>query len=144
MASDLIRMTGMVSGMDTESIIKAYTSKTESKLQKARNSKTLNTWTQDAWKDLNSKIYGFYSKTLSTTRFSSAFKKMKTTTSNSALTVTAGANAASGVQTAQIKSAAAAAYLTGSKVASTDGESLKGSDALSKLGITDETTLTLK
>ncbi len=144
MGSDLIRMTGMISGMDTESVIKAYTSKTESKLQKARNKKTLNTWTQDAWKDMNSKIYGFYSKTLSTTRFSSAYKKMKTTTSNSALSVVAGDNAVVGNQTAEIKSAATAAYLTGSKVKTTDGEDLKGSDTLSKLGITEETTLTLK
>lgn len=144
MGSDLIRMTGMISGMDTESIIKAYTSKSESKLQKARNKKTLNTWTQDAWKDMNSKIYSFYSKTLSTTRFSSAYKKMKTTTSNGALSVTAGDNAVAGAQTAQIKSAAAAAYMTGSKVKTSDGSELKGSDSLSKLGIDGETTLTLK
>ncbi len=144
MGSDLIRMTGMVSGMDTESIIKAYTSKTEAKLKKARNSKTLNTWTQDAWKDMNSKIYSFYSKTLSTARFSANYKKLKTTTSNSALSVTAGENAAAGVQNAQIKSAAAAAYMTGSKVKTTDGETLKGSDTLDKLGFGEETTLTLK
>ena len=144
MGSDLIRMTGMISGMDTESVIKAYTSKTENRLQKARNKKTLNTWTQDAWKDMNNKIYNFYSKTLSTARFSSAFKKMKTTTSNSALSVIAGDNAVTGAQTAQIKSAASAAYLTGSKVKTTDGGELKGSDTLSKLGINEETTLTLK
>ncbi len=144
MGSDLIRMTGMYSGMDTEAVIKAYTSKTEAKLKKARNKKTLNTWTQDAWKDMNSKIYGFYSKTLSTNRFSGAYKKMKTTTSNSALTVTAGDNAVTGAQTAQIKAAASAAYLTGGKVSTTDGEALKSSDTLSKLGITDDTTLTLK
>ena len=143
MGSDLIRMTGMVSGMDTESIIKAYTSKTEAKLKKARNSKTLNTWTQDAWKDMNSKIYGFYSKTLSTNRFSGAYKKMKTTTSNSALSVTAGENAVTGAQTAQIKSAASSAYMTGSKVTGAGQEALKADDTLSKLGITEETTLTL-
>ena len=134
----------MISGMDTESVIKAYTSKSESRLQKMRNKKTLNTWTQDAWKDMNSKIYSFYSKTLSTNRFSGAYKKMKTTTSNNALSVTAGDNAVVGAQTAQIKSAASAAYLTGSKVKTTDGEDLKSDDTLSKLGITEETTLTLK
>lgn len=144
MGSDLIRMTGMLSGMDTESVIKAYTSKSENKLQKARNKKTINTWTQDAWKDMNNKIYSFYSKTLSTNRFSGAYKKMKTTTSNNALSVVAGENAAAGVQNAQIKSAAAAAYMTGGKVKTSDGEELKGSDTLSKLGIDGETTLTLK
>ena len=144
MGSDLIRMTGMVSGMDTESIIKAYTSKTEAKLKKARNKKTLNTWTQDAWKDMNSKIYGFYTKTLSTNRFSAAYKKMKTTTSNSALSVTAGENAVAGAQTARIKSAASAAYMTGSKVTGAGQEALKSSDTLDKLGFGEETTLTLK
>ncbi|MBO6208026.1 MAG: flagellar filament capping protein FliD [Lachnospiraceae bacterium] len=143
MGSDLIRMTGMISGMDTESVIKAYTSKTEAKLKKARNSKTLNTWKQDAWKDLNNKIYSFYSKTLSTNRFSGAYKKMKTTTSNSALSVTAGDNAVTGAQTAQIKSAASSAYMTGSKVTGAGQEALKADDTLSKLGITEETTLTL-
>ena len=138
MGSDLIRMTGMISGMDTESVIKAYTSKTESKLQKARNKKTLNTWTQDAWKDMNSKIYGFYSKTLSTARFSSAYKKMKTTTSNGALSVTAGENAAAGVQEAQIKSTAKAAYFTGASMEALDGSALKGSDNLvEKLGVNE-------
>ena len=33
--SDLIRLTGMNSGLDTESIIKAYTSKAEARLTKA-------------------------------------------------------------------------------------------------------------
>ncbi|MBR3103163.1 MAG: flagellar filament capping protein FliD [Lachnospiraceae bacterium] len=136
MGSDLIRMTGMISGMDTESIIKAYTSKTEAKLKKARNSKTLNTWTQDAWKDMNSKIYSFYSKTLSTARFSANYKKLKTTTSNNALSVTAGENAVAGAQNAQIKSAASAAYFTGASMQTQDGSALKGSDNLvEKLGV---------
>ena len=63
MSSDLIRMMGINSGLDTESIISAYTSKASKRVQDAKNSKTLNTWTQTAWQDLNSKIYNFYSKT---------------------------------------------------------------------------------
>ena len=116
MSSDLIRMMGINSGLDTESIISAYTSKASKRVQDAKNSKTLNTWTQTAWQDLNSKIYNFYSKTLSTNRLSSAYKKTKVTTSNNALTVVAGANAVNGIQTAKIKELASAAYFTGSKV----------------------------
>lgn len=116
MASDIVRITGMNSGLDTEAIIGAYTSTHSEKVKKAKNSLTLNKWTQDAWKDMNSKIYSFYSKTLSTAKFSSAYKKSKTTTSNGALSVVSGQNAVNGVQTAKIKSTASAAYLTGSEV----------------------------
>ncbi len=134
MASNLLRVTGMISGMDTESIINAYATPAKTRLEKAKKSKTLNTWTQDAWKGINSKIYGFYSKTLSTNRLSSAYKKTKTTTSNSALSVVAGSNTPNGVQTAQILNTAKAAYLTGSEVKA--GSELKGSDSLvSALGI---------
>lgn len=116
MASNMVRITGMNSGLDTEAIIGAYTSVHSERVKSAKNSLTLNKWTQDAWKDMNSKIYGFYSKTLSTAKFSSAYKKSKTTTSNGALSVVSGQNAVNGVQTAKIKSTASAAYLTGSEV----------------------------
>ena len=131
MSSELIRATGINSGLDTESIISAYTSTASKRVQEAKNGKQINEWTQDAWKDMNSKIYSFYSKTLSTNRLASAYSKTKVTTSNDALSVVAGDNAVMGVQTAQIKETAKAAYLTGSKVAIT-----KGTDNLSAtLGI---------
>ncbi len=116
MASDMVRITGMNSGLDTEAIIGAYTSVHSERVKSAKNSLTLNKWKQSAWKDMNSKIYSFYTKTLSTMRMTSAYKKSKTTTSNSALSVVSGANAVNGVQTAKIKSTASAAYLTGSEV----------------------------
>lgn len=134
MSSSRLRVTGMISGMDTESIINAYATPAKTRLEKAKKSKQLNTWTQDAWKGLNTKIYSFYSKTLSTNRMSSAYRKTKTTTSNGALTVTAGADTPKGVQTAQILNTAKAAYLTGSEVKA--GSELKGDESLvSALGI---------
>lgn len=116
MGSDLVRLTGINSGLDTEAIIGAYTSTMTKRVQEAKNGKTLNGWKQTAWQDINSKIYGFYSKTLSATRMSSAYQKTKVTTSNSALSVVAGGNAVNGIQTAQIKELATAAYYTGSKI----------------------------
>ena len=110
MASNLLRMTGMVSGMDTESIVNMYASKTKTKLQKARNNKQLNTWKQDAWKDVNSKIYSFFNKTLSNNRLSGAYRKMKSTTTDDALTVTG--NNVQGQQTAKIESMAKSGYFT--------------------------------
>lgn len=117
MASDMVRITGMNSGLDTEAIIGAYTSVHNERVKSAKNNLTLNKWKQSSWKDMNSKIYSFYTKTLSTMRMSSSYKKSKTTTSNGALSVISGQNAVNGVQTAKIKSTASAAYLTGSEIA---------------------------
>lgn len=116
MGSDLLRVTGLNSGIDTESVISAYTSKYQKQIKNAKKQIELNTYTQDAWKSLNTKIYGFYSNTLSSNRLSSAYSKKKVTTSNSALTVLAGSNSVNGVMSAKIESTAKAAYLTGGKI----------------------------
>ena len=137
MSSDMIRVTGINSGLDTESIISAYTSTAKKRVTDARGKLQINKWTQDTWKDINSKIYGFYSKTLSSNRLSSAYSKTKTTTTSSALTVVGNENSVPGVQTAQIKSTASAAYLTGNTI-SADSDSYE----LSKLGIADGDSFT--
>ncbi len=120
MSSDLIRLTGINSGLDTESIISAYTSKANLRLKNARSSLTKNQWTQTAWQSLNSKIYSFYSGTAANNRLSSAYSKKATKSSSSALSVIAGQNAVDGVQTAQIKATAKAAYFTGAAMKTTD------------------------
>ncbi|MCR5598116.1 MAG: flagellar filament capping protein FliD [Lachnospiraceae bacterium] len=125
MSSDLIRLTGINSGMDTESIISAYTSKANLRLKNARASLTRNQWTQTAWQSLNTKIYSFYTGTAGTNRMSSAYKKKATKTSNDALSVIAGENAVDGVQTAQIKATAKAAYFTSAGMKTTDAETGK-------------------
>jgi len=139
MASDLIRVTGMNSGLDTESIISAYTSTAREKVKDAKNSKTINEWTQDAWKSLNSKIYGLYSGTLSTNRLAAAYSKTKVTTSNSALTVVAGQKAVNGIQTAKIAGLAKAAYLTGAAIGVSDSTA----NLNSTLGIAEGQQITL-
>lgn len=147
MANNLLRVTGMISGMDTESIINMYSSKARKNLDTAKGKKQLNNWTQDAWKDLNTKIYSFYSKTLSNNRMSAAYKKTKTTTSDDALSVTGGSNAAQGTQSVKIGSMATSAYLTGATVKTTDeeGGELKSSDNLNeKLGIGEGAQLSFK
>lgn len=139
MGSELLRITGLNSGMDTESVISAYTSRYETKIKKAKDKIQLNTWTQDAWKSLNSKIYSFYSKTLSANRMSSAYTKKKVTTSNAALSVVGGANAANGVMSAKILSTAKAAFLTSGKVNASGTDSL-----VDKLGVEEGKQITFE
>lgn len=140
MSSNMVRLTGINSGLDTEAIINAYTSTAQKRVQQAKNGKTINTWTQEAWQSLNSKIYGFYSNTLSASRLSTAYKKTKVTTSSSALSVVAGANAVNGIQSAKIKALAAAANFTGGKINLKD----TGADLASQLGIEEGKTITIK
>ena len=118
--SNRMRVAGMNSGLDTDSIVSQLVQKYQVKVDNAVKQQKKLELKQDAWKDLNKEIYSFYSKTLSNMRMSSTYTKMKTTSSNSALTVSAGNSAASGVQSAKIVSTAKAGYITSGKLKSTD------------------------
>ncbi len=143
MASNKIRMSGMVSGMDTEALITALTSNYKTKVDKAKTDQKKLGWTQDAWKSMNSKIYGLYSGKLSAMRFSDSYNKKVTTSSSSALSVTAGGNAVEGTMTAKVKSLAVAGYLTGAKISTSAGEKVTQDTQLTELGITAGSKITL-
>lgn len=85
-----IRITGMYSGLDTESIINELASAQSAKKNKLVKAQTKLSWKQDAWKALNTKLYNFYRK-LDDLRLQSSYLKKKTTVSNSnALSVSGG------------------------------------------------------
>lgn len=131
-----IRITGMNSGMDTEAIIqemmKAYRTKSES-IEK-KNTKL--TWTQDAWKELNTKVYSFYTN-ISSLRYSSAYSLKKSTVSDSTkATATASGNAVIGSQKLNVISTAQSAYLTGAKL----DDDTSSSSTLRELGYTGADT----
>ena len=128
-----IRLSGMNSGLDTDSIVtELVKAKSTKKTNLEKEQKKLS-WTQDAWKSLNSKIYSFYSKTLSNTRLQSDYIKKTTKASNSAVTVVTGNKAPNCVQELEIKSMAKAGYHTGNKIESP--ADVTGSTKLSDLGI---------
>lgn len=77
-----IRITGMYSGLDTESIISELASAQSYKKNKLVKEQKKLSWKQDAWKSLNTKIYSFYQK-LDDLRLQSSYLKKKTTVSNS-------------------------------------------------------------
>ena len=76
-----IRITGMYSGLDTESIINELASAQSYKKTKLVKAQKKLSWKQDAWKALNTKIYSFYQK-LDDLRLQSSYMKKKTTVSN--------------------------------------------------------------
>lgn len=77
-----IRITGMYSGLDTESIISELVSAQSYKKNKLVKEQKKLSWKQDAWKSLNTKIYSFYQK-LDDLRLQSSYLKKKTVVSNS-------------------------------------------------------------
>lgn len=77
-----IRITGMYSGLDTESIINELASAQSYKKNKLVKEQKKLSWKQDAWKSLNTKIYSFYQK-LDDMRLQSSYLKKKTVVSNS-------------------------------------------------------------
>ncbi len=140
--SDRIRMSGMVSGMDTESLVTQLVAAKSSKLDDLKGEKQKVEWKQDIWKDLNKKIYGFYSKTLDNFRSEGTFNKKKATITDSTLaSVSANNSAVTGVQTLAVKQVAKSSYITGGKITKTDSagaeQKVTGSYTMVALGIVE-------
>ena len=104
-----IRMTGLTSGLDTDSIIEALVSAQKMKVTKVENQLTKSEWTEDIWKDLNTKLYSLYSKQLTKfkTQGSNLTKKVSSS-DESVATATATSSAAKGSHTLKVNKLAAA------------------------------------
>lgn len=142
-----MRVTGLTSGLDTESIISALVSAYDMKTQKYTKAQTKLSWTQEAWKGLNTKVYSLYTN-VSNLRFSSAYSTKKATVSDATkATVTASGEAVSGTQKLSITSTAQTGYMTGGKMVRANGskDAITADTKLSELGYTgEETTFQIK
>lgn len=156
-----LRVTGLASGLDTESIISELVSVNSYKVASLQKEQTKLSWKTDAWKAMNTKVYSFYTNTLSDLRFSSSYSTRKTTVSNSSVaTVKTSSKAANTVQTMRVEQMAKAGYLTGGIISgdatgstklsqldpSLEGQSGKiglkiGNGETVELEITEETTI---
>ena len=108
-----VRISGMNSNLDTEAIVEALVSAKKEKLNTYKGEQKKLEWKQDAWKSLNSKIYKFYSKTLSNARFKTDYTKKTTKSSSNAVSVISSNSAPDCVQTLKIVSMAKSGYHTG-------------------------------
>ncbi len=131
-----IRITGMYSGLDTESIISELASAQSVKKNKLVKAQTKLSWKQDAWKALNTKIYSFYTNILDNMRFEGSYMRKSTKVSHpNAVSIVTSADAPNSVQTLKIGQLAKQGYLTGGKLApikDKDGNDVKVS-AMTKL-----------
>ena len=131
-----IRITGMYSGLDTESIINELASAQSYKKTKLVKAQIKHSWKQDAWKALNTKIYSFYQK-LDDMRLQGSYKKKKTTVSDpNAVKVVSGENTVDGVHTLKVSQLAKQAYLTSANLETDKGVRFRGGATLKQLGFT--------
>lgn len=136
-----IRMTGMVSGLDTDSIVKELVSAYSTKKEKYEKEQTKLGWKQEIWKDLNKEVNTFY-KSVGNLRFAGGYSTKKTTSSDTTkATVSAGSNAVTGTQKLHVLSTAQSGYLTGGKITASDSSAkVTSSTKLSELGFTEGET----
>lgn len=128
-----IRMTGLTSGLDTESIVNQLMSAQRTKQTKVESKKQKLEWKQEIWKGLNTKLYGFYKDSLSKMRFKSNYATKKASVSDSTkLTATATSSAAAGSYQVEIQSIASSQYVTSDKLKGTKNEDGTFNEATAK------------
>lgn len=109
-----IGLSGMVSGLDTDSIVKALMSTQRQKSTKIENKITTNEWKIEKWKDLNSKIYSMYTGSLYKMKTQGNYLTKRTASSNEKIvTAKASSIAALGTHTVKVSQTASAQYVTG-------------------------------
>lgn len=153
--SDRLRMTGLASGMDTQSIVEQLVEVKSYKKTDLKNEQTKLGWKQEAWKDLNKKMYSFYTNKLGEMRFESFFNKKSASIVDSSIAkVSAEGSAVNGTQSLAVKQLAKTHYITSKEYGnnitgqSTVAEAIPGMEIPKKLSvngktieITDKTTM---
>lgn len=133
--SDLLRMTGMYSGMDTESVIQQLVKAKSQKVTNLKHDQKKLEWKTAKWQDLNKRIYKLYTGTLSNMRLAGSYAKKKTTISDpTKATISAGDGAVNGVQSLEVKQLAKSGYLTGAAI-SRKVHKVTGDTKLSELNV---------
>lgn len=137
-----MRLSGLMSGMDTESIVAQLVEAKKVKVTKAVKAQKSLKYKQDAWKTLNTQIRKLYDGALSNLRFESSYRKKTTKVSNSnVVSVITGENAMNSVQSLKVEELARTGFLTGGKLENTvkdeDGNVVKvtGKTTLADLGL---------
>lgn len=130
-----IRLTGLASGMDTESLVSQLSEAYQMKVDNVKKDQTKLEWKKEAWKGLNTKIMDFYKGSLSTFKSVSTYRAKTATGDLSGVKVTAGNGAVNGTHRIQVKSTATAQMWTGGKITNADDSNASGSTKLVDLGI---------
>jgi len=134
-------MTGLISGMDTESMVKELVKANSTKLDKVKQEKQKLEWKKEAWQGLNTEIYNFFKGSLANLKTNGSFQtKTAKASDETKVSVKAGSNGANGTHTVSVKQLASSAYLTGAEISGDKSSSR----TLESMGIAVGTTFTVK
>lgn len=111
-----VRMTGLVSGLDTESLVQELSKAYQTKVDNAKKKQTKAEWKKEAWAALNTKIMNFYKGALTTFKSSGTYNTKAVNGSLTGVKITAGNNAVNGSHKVKVKSTASAQMWTGNKI----------------------------
>ena len=122
------RLTGMASGLDTESIVENLMAASKFKLQMAEKQKTTLQWKQEAYQEITKKFSAFQTKYFGTsstsstsTLFGNSLLALSASYSSPFVSVAAGTNSSAGsIYIDDIMSLASSAKLTGTQSVSAD------------------------
>lgn len=111
-----VRMTGLASGLDTESLVKQLSDAYQTKVDNAKKKQTKAEWKKEAWASLNTKLMDFYKGALNTFKSAGTYNSKQVNGTLSGVKVTANSKAVSGNHKIQVKSTANAQMWTGHKI----------------------------
>ncbi|SCY05274.1 flagellar hook-associated protein 2 [Lachnospiraceae bacterium XBB2008] len=143
-----MRMSGLISGLDTDSLISQLVSAKRLKVTKAKGDQTKLSWKQEKWKDLNKQLVNLRSMA-SNLRWSNAWNKKATSVSDSTkANVITSENAVDSVQSLKITQLAKSAYLTGGQInldadGKPTGEKYTALTKLSDLGLEGSASISI-
>lgn len=136
-----MRISGLVSGFDTESIIKQMTSAQSAKRDKVWKAKKSLEYKQEAWKDMNKEINFFFTNTLANTKLTSTYKNDQVKTSDEKIATVSGVSAGDN-QKLIVKQVATNTFLTGGQVERSYPIGINSKITVSFAGVTKDIDIT--
>lgn len=111
-----VRLTGLVSGFDTEAMVKQLSEAYQVKVDNIKKDQTKVEWKKEAWQTLNKKIMDFYKGALSNFSSVSTYRAKSIAETLTGVKVTAGNNAVNGAHKVKVVKTATAQMWTGKKI----------------------------
>lgn len=156
--SSSIRFSGIVSGMDTESIVKELMKAERIPLNKLKQKQQKLTWKMDAYRQWNTELHTFRNTTLFDMKLSKTYGTFNVSSDSSIVTGAATAEAVAGTHRLEVTKLAQSSSLVGTTNAGFDSAKSLGSQATNALssdvqvtveakdssGTTRTTTITIK
>lgn len=116
-----IRMTGMISGLDTDSIIQSLVDAQKTKNKKTTDKKTKLEWKQEKWKALNQKLLDLTYKQIDNMKMQKNYMTKKVTASDETkVSAKADINTPEGSHQITVSQLASSQYVTSGQI-TTDG-----------------------